>query len=403
MFDTAKSIFVLFFGIVVSSFLNINRSFVGICRFITVLISSTITCSTLHAQESVPWSGFGIETNIIAGKILKHSPKFKGPIPPLSTALDINFFKQTSGKKDWQQRRKYPIVGVGITYTNYGNDAVYGYAIGVYPSLQLPIITGKNFEWTARAGFGIGFISHHYERTPVWDTLDNAIGSHFNNFSLFTTDLRYHINKHWDVQLGVNLSHISNAVLKVPNLGINMYGAHIGLRYFPVSSKPDRIVKKLSPLPNRWLVQSRLGIAFNQAGSSGGPMYRAYLASLYASKRWKSKNKVFGGIDYSYHEKVYAFLQNNEIFPGEAAAHSWKSAVFVGNEYLIGRVGIMLQVGYYLHKDYLTVEPLYEKLGCNVYLLQKEKGPLKELFLSILLKTHKTVAELTEVGIGVGF
>ncbi|MEI8279009.1 MAG: acyloxyacyl hydrolase [Bacteroidota bacterium] len=364
---------------------------------------SSIACSTVHAQEQIPWSGFGIETNMMAGKILKHSTKFKGPIPPVSTALDINFFQQTYGRKYWHQRRKFPIVGVGITYTNYGNNAVYGYALGLYPSLQLPLITGKNFEWTARAGFGIGYISHHYERAPVWDTLNNAIGSHINNFSLFTTDLRYHVNSHWDIQAGLNFSHISNAALKVPNLGINMYGAHIGLRYFPVNSRPQKILSKSEPLPNRWLVQSRLGIAMNQGGSSGGPMYRSYLASLYASKRWKSKNKVFGGIDYSYHEKVYAFLQNNEIYPGDEAAHSWKSAVFVGNEYLLGRVGIVFQLGVYLHQAYLTVDPYYEKLGGNVYLVQKEKGPLKELFLSVLLKTHKTVAELTEVGIGVGF
>ena len=74
----------------------------------------------------------------------------------------------------------------------------------------------------------------------------------------------------------------------------------------------------------------------------------------------------------------------------------------IGNEFLLGRVGIMLQIGVYLKEGALPVDKYYEKLGCNFYVVQRETGPIKELFLSILLKTHKTQAELAEVGLGIG-
>jgi len=112
---------------------------------------------------------------------------------------------------------------------------------------------------------------------------------------------------------------------------------------------------------------------------------------------------MFVGIDYSYHKDMEAFLRNNEIDVDHEKQNSWKSAIFIGNEYLYGRVGILLQVGYYLKQNYIRRDAVYEKLGANLYLIRQEKGALKELFVSILLKTHKAQAELAELGIGLGF
>lgn len=367
---------------------------------LSLLIVLTVLC---YGQENKLWSGFAIEANLMGGQVLKHTEKFRAPLPDLVKAFDLSFVQQTYGKKDWEQRRNYPVVGMGITYTDYGIDSIYGKCIGIYPFLQIPIIRGKKLEWTARAGFGLGYVTRHYERAPTWDTLNNAIGSHFNNYSLIVTDLRYHINEHLDVQLGGNFSHISNASLRTPNLGINFYGAHIGVRYFPVTSQPKRIVRNLPRLKNRWLAQLRLGIAGNEYGQADGPLYPVYLVSAYASRRYLGKNKMFAGIDYSYHQGIYAFLRNNEIDPGHEKQGSWKSAVFIGNEFLIGRFGIMAQVGVYIKEAVLREDPYYEKLGCNIYLIQRERGILKELCGAILLKTHKAQAELAELGLGFGF
>ncbi len=366
------------------------------------LLLSLLSASRGYAQENPKWSGTGIEANIVAGKVLKHTAKFRAPVPDLSTAFELNIMQQTYGKRAWQQRRHYPRIGFGFTYTDYGIDSIYGQCFGIYPDLEIPIIKGSKLEWTFRAGYGAGYVTRHYERAPVWDTLNNAISSHLNNFTIFNTDLRYKVNKHWAVQMGLNFSHISNAGFRQPNLGINMYGGHIGFRYYPVTSSPVHIVRELKPLKNRWLAQARLGLSYNESSFTDGPVYPIYLASVYASKRWHSKNKMFIGLDYSYHKDIEAFLKNNEIHIGEEKDYSWKSAIFVGNEFLLGRVGVLMQVGYYLKNAYLKLDPYYEKVGCNLYIVQKEKGLIKELFISILLKTHKTQAELAEFGIGMG-
>ena len=355
------------------------------------------------AQDVTPWSGFGIEVNPMVEKVYKHEAKFTVPLPALTTGVDVNLMLHTYGKMAWEQRRRYPTIGLGITYINYGIDSIYGRCLGVYPNIELPLIRGKNLEWTLRLGDGIGYVTRHYSRTDPVDTLNVAIGSHINDFFSFNMDLRYHLNKHWDIQLGGNFNHISDASYHKPNLGVNTYGAHIGIRYFPVTSRPPRIERKLEPLKNRWLFQARMGLAFVSSETPGGPLYPVYLASGYVSRRWLSKNKAFIGMDYSYHTDIYAFLRNNEIFTGNEASHSYKSAIFFGNEFMLGRVGAVLQVGVYTHQAALKQDPYYEKIGGNYYLIQKEHGPLKELFLSAFLLTHKIVAELGEIGIGVGF
>jgi hypothetical protein len=82
-------------------------------------------------QGSTSLEGFGIEANVFAGKVIKHEKKFELPIPQLTSGVDINFQWKTYGKKDWQQRRRYPVLGIGVTYTNYGIDSIYGRCFSV--------------------------------------------------------------------------------------------------------------------------------------------------------------------------------------------------------------------------------------------------------------------------------
>jgi len=339
----------------------------------------------------------------MGGRVLKHTPNFRPKVPAYSQAAELNLVWQTNGLKAWEQRRHYPLWGIGLMVTDYGDKAVLGQAIAAYPNLQLPLATGKKWEWTLRAGYGFAYLTKPFSRAPRWDTVNNAIGGHINNFTLFATDLRYKLSNRLEWQLGLNFTHASNAAYQVPNLGINMYGAHMGLRYFPKGKIKERPQLQAPPLPNRFLAQAKLGIAFNQMGSGGGPLYPNYLLSLYGSYRYHSHNKVFAGIDYSYHSRIYAFLRNNEILPGEEKNYSWKGAFFAGHEWLFGRFGIVAQVGVYYHQAYLRTMPLYQKLGGHIYLLQNEKGMLKELFAYGILKTHLAQAELAEFGLGFGF
>ncbi|MES2703763.1 MAG: acyloxyacyl hydrolase [Bacteroidota bacterium] len=369
----------------------------------SLLFSLLLFAGLCSAQDVKPWQGFGVEVNMLGGKVLKHEAKFTQPIPALSVVTDINFIQHTYGKKNWHQRRRFPTLGVGISYTNYGIDSVYGRAISVYPNIELRLAKGKSFEWTVRLGEGVAYITRIYGRDEPSDTINKAISSHINGYSSVMTDVRWRISDHLDLQAGLNLTHISNSSLRKPNLGVNLYGAHIGLRYFPVTSRPKQIVRELKPLSNRWLINVRAMLGSVAAIAPLGPRHPVYVLSAYGSRRWHSKNKYFAGIDYSYHGDIYAYLRNNSYAIGDERMSASKSGLFIGNEFMLGRFGITTLAGVYIKYAYLKKDDIYEKVGASYYFVQREKGPIKEAYFGIFLKTHLNVAETGEVGFGVGF
>lgn len=346
--------------------------------------------------------GFGIEANLITGKVFKHEAKFTLPIPDISTGADINLVWHTYGHKPWEQRTHYPRIGLAATYINYGIDSIYGRCIGIYPNIIFPLLTGKKLEWVLRIGDGVGYVTKTYSRVNPVDTINVAIGSSINDLIMIVTDAHYHINPHWNVQAGANITHISNGSVRKPNLGVNMAGVHIGVSYFPVTSHPQRITRELKPLSNRYLFQLRAGASLVSSYTPGGPLYPVYLTTAYISHRWKDMNKVFVGIDYSYHDNVYAFLRNNELERGSEKQHAWKSAILAGNEFMIGRVSIAVQAGVYIRQAYIYNADIYEKVTASYYMVQHEHGPIKELFIYTSLKAHLSVAELGEMGLGIG-
>jgi Lipid A 3-O-deacylase (PagL) len=370
---------------------------------VILLLSAVFHMSDpLRAQQFLP--GFGVEGNVMAGKVIKHSQKFTLPIPALTTSYDVNFLWKTYGRKPWHKIRHYPVVGFGLTYINYGINDVYGQSIGLYTDVQMAFLRRGNWEWTFRAGDGIGYISKHYQTTAPVDTVNVAIGTHINDFGIFMTDLRYHINNHIDLQAGAQFTHMSNGDYRNPNLGINVYGAHVGFRYAPVTSRPKHVEPDTAgALPNRWYTELRAGIAYNEARTTGNPELPTYILSICESRRLAGKDKIFIGTYADYSVSTYAFLKHYGVDYGREKQNAWDGAVFAGNEFLVGHVGILLEMGVYYRQTFLAFVPFYERFGGNYYLLQRETGFLKSTCITARLLTHGAVAQYVEFGLGVGF
>lgn len=383
-------------------FMSTARHLVAFYSHRFAFLWAIVLCCNGNIWAQQGKAGFGIETNLLGGRIFKHTQNFRGPIPSMSGGVELNLVWKTDGKADWQQRRQYPTLGLGLSYIHYDKEN-YGAGVGVFPNLSLPIWCKQNWEWTIRFGMGLGYISKQYRPyAPHWDTLNNAIGGRVNNFSLFSSDVRYHINQHWDLQAGINFTHMSSAKYRVPNLGINLLGAHIGFRYFPNTAYPTKIKTQLPVLKNRILLQARLAVALSTGESAGSAATPVYISSLSLSKRYWGKNKIIVGLDYGYHQAVYDFMRFQALETGNERNRAWNAGLFAAHEFLYGKVGLYMQVGAYVRQTLLAKAPIYQRLGMNWYLLQNEKGLIKELTITTLLKTHYATAELAELGVGIG-
>lgn len=383
------------------SFMHTRRSTSGIAN----LLRLAAACCLLWLCGSAPGHaqpGFGIDMRLLGGKVFKHEAKFTLPIPTFTAGADVNFVWHTDGSREWQQRRRYPRVGIAVTGIHYGNDAVYGSMAGIYPNITFPLVTVRQLEWTLRLGNGVGYVTRKFSRTDPVNTVNVAISSRINDLIMLSSAATYRINKHVLLNAGAFVTHISNGSVRKPNLGVNVAGISAGVSYFPVTDRPARLERPLQPLPGRYLLQLRGSMSLVSAHTAGGPLYPVYIGSAAVSRRWHSVNKVFAGIDYSRHTNLSAYLHNNGLEAGTEGRHTYKSAIIAGNEFLMGHIGITVQAGVYLVKGYLQKEDVYEKVTLNYYCLQQEKGSLKELFFFTGLKTHLNVAEMGEFGIGLG-
>ena len=66
-------------------------------RQLLLLISTILMYINCTAQDK--WAGMGIETNLFAGKILPHTPRFPKQLPDVVTGVEVNAVFQTYGKK----------------------------------------------------------------------------------------------------------------------------------------------------------------------------------------------------------------------------------------------------------------------------------------------------------------
>ena len=344
--------------------------------------------------------GHAVAAHVWLGKMIKHNERFTGPIPPISTAFQIEYLKQTLGEKKWHSQRNYPIIGAGALFIHYGYPEIYGSVIGVYPLLQIPIVKSNDFEWTAQIGAGIGYVTKHYS---IENNQNVAIGSHINNVSPFSTDLRWHIDPQWDVELGLSAVHVSNAAFAFPNLGINMWGVRAGARYYFAPRSPIEMAKEQETVSKKLMFSAKGSLAFVEKGFADGPKYPVYTASLWGRYQYNNVQKAILGLEYTYNNATAAFIHSLEEPVGKNGNIPYQVSGFLGNEFLFGRLGVSVQVGYYLKKYQGLNSSFYQRLGGNYYFIQKEQGLFKELFLSLHLKTHQFTAEFCDLGLGFSF
>lgn len=375
----------------------------GVLKFL-LLLSFFPTSTFSQEQPSSNWDGIGFEQNIKWSNMLKHSPKFTGPVSNNVFGYEMHVLYKTYGRKEWQQRRNYPTIGLAFNYVNFGYNDIYGSAYGISPTITLNLLQLNNFEWTIRAGFGISYVTKFYHRPPHATSQNAAIGGHLNNLSPFSSDIRWQINKKWSVHAGVQFTHVSNASFHIPNLGINTWGGQLGFRYFPTTSKPNYIRREsLTKWAKPYGVQARTSIGFKEAGPYGGPIYKTTLLGLQGYKIYKSKNRLFAGAEYQFHEQVFAFHKSNLESTKKAKQEARQIAVHIGHEFLIGSFGVIGQVGYYIKDIEERNLPIYQKIGVQVYAYQNDKTFIKQAYTNILLKTHLANAEVVELGIGLSF
>jgi len=368
-------------------------------RKIQILFYLAIFSISLFASglENAPGK-VGISVDYYIGKHLRHSPIIIADLTGLTHAYEISCFKQTIGNKDWMRKLRYPEIGCALHITQNVNPDVFGTTIGLMGTVKFFLVRSKYADLYTRLGGGVAFNTkyYHINKNPE----NNVIGSVAN--AMFQIRIGADFKPLPWLQIAVSgvLTHQSNGGVQLPNLGINVAAATVGIRYFPFH-KPVPYVKGKVPKPfrpNEFMFRFGFGVV-NQWRN--GPKYPIYFATFAYARYTSIINKVIAGFTLEYNYAIRDFMVQGEIgTEKEQKLHAFTPSFFIGDEVIINRIGMLYALGVYIYHPSFRSSWLYAKAGVNYYFVDLGKNGTIKPYIGAHLKAHKFVAQTFEISMG---
>ena len=288
---------------------------------------------------------------------------------------------------NWGSHYRTPTIGFGALYCNFGS-AITGHALGGIAHMKFGILRTEKVDVRLRMGAGIAYLTEKFD--PYENRRNQAIGSNLNGTMQF--GLLGHLNflKKDYLEIGISITHYSNAAFKVPNLGYNI--PSVTVRYGLGMGEGKPIEESGEELP-KWAYRGMLiygkkqrNFAAPQDFYNFGIQLRA-LYNLSEVKAWRM------GIDYTM-DKTYKYSED-PFYPLDSISFSQKSEIAVagGFQWSFGKVDVIAEIGAYVYKPAVLKNALSQRIGL-VYRVTPH------LSTQGTLRFHRGVADFFEIGLG---
>jgi hypothetical protein len=343
-----------------------------------------LACHSVLAQTFV-----GLATT--SGKIAKHTSKINYDPPPHSISFELQYMKQTQGTRYWQQAFGKPMVGL-LGVANLYRDSIIGSTYVIAPCIQYDIVKYRQWKLTTRLAAGPAVATQFWQRTSIGDTFANYLGSRLNMFGQLAVAIQYSPNARTQLFAGGSLNHVSNGAIRKPNLGVNLVGVYAGVRYAISEAVPSS--KSFVRRKSSWGIDLRAAISAAEYGYGNGPLLPFYYGAVLLSYKLRQKHKLYCGFDYEYSTKLNYFIQ---LYNQDITNLRWQSSFtsfVVGNEIMLGKFSIPMQIGVYLNNEAFRIKPFYQRFGVMYHpFAYKPKHLLHGLYSGLTLKSNGSVAD----------
>jgi len=370
----------------------VRKNLIAIC---ILIISKYLFAS--HGLENAPGKiGISVDYNI--GKHLHHSPKIVADLSGITHAYEISCFKQTTGEKDWMRKLRYPEIGGALHITQNVNPRVFGTTVGFMGTVKFFLLRSRYADMFVRLGAGGAIHSKHYHVNK--NAENNVIGSALNAMFQLRIGADFKPLPWLQVAVSGVLTHQSNGGIQLPNLGINVAGATIGIRYFPIHNTIPYVKGKVpKPFrPNEFMFRFGFGVTDQWRN---GPKYPMYFATFAYARYTSIINKVVAGFTLEYNYAIRDMMAQGEIGNRkEQRAHAFTPSFFIGDEIIINRVGMLYALGVYVYHPSFRSSWIYAKAGVNYYFVDLGKNGTIKPYIGAHLKAHKFIAQTIEFGTG---
>jgi len=283
------------------------------------------------------------------------------------------------------KKQRQPFAGIGANHVMLFND-INGNVSSLFCYYDAGISGNEKTSLRFRLTTGIGMFSRQ------WDVYTNprnrAIGSRFNGMMQAAMYVQEPISVRKQIQLGLSLIHYSNGNFGLPNLGINMPCLFLAVKQ---SDGNNNYYKPRYP-ENHNTVEWQPSLRFGKKQMSmDDPRnifnYLAELKVLYPSKPWRFWTAAISG----FYDRSYVYTKFQPL-PKAGLDKISEIAISGGHEYRVGRVGVVMDLGFYIYRPDDTKRKYYQALGVKYY-------ASSSLTAMVRLRTHLSMADYVEWGV----
>lgn len=304
--------------------------------------------------------------------------------------VELNLSLPAYGEKAWERVYRFPEKGITYTRMWLGNPEELGNLHGLQLFLNFPLQKREKCWLYMRASSGISYIDKHFDRLENHKNI--AIGSAINPFVCFRLNSKVRLSENLRMETGFGLSHFSNGSYTIPNLGINMVTASLGLGYH--FNKQDRPVIRDSVPPAERKMQYNLvaygGIAEIEAAGGGKFSLGGLTFNAYQTRNHKTR--LGGGVDIMYNNaNIEKFRRDTITLPSKFA--NTQAGLKLGWELTVSKVSLGFEMGAYVYSRYKDNGPVYHRLSTRYRFHEHWNA-------HYALKTHFAKADYFEFGLG---
>lgn len=296
-------------------------------------------------------------------------------------SISAKYGIHTNGKELWQRLYANPVYGFGIYKCFLTNDYdELGNPFSVYSYIDLPLKRWKIWSLDWEMQFGLAFNWNKHE--PRENNYYYPIGTYSTVFIDGGLNATFHIGKRFDLTAALAYTHFSNGAIKLPNLGINMIGARVELRYI-FTERPEIQKYEIPKYKKEWeyialLAPSMREVAFEYVDDNGDTIAKALNYGIISfstsfNRQISHKVKFGGGFDISYNTAYGAEVDWEDEEPVKKPfnpADKILIGVYPSFELVLGRMAIIAQPGFYVYqKDVSGFETptTYQRIGLKYH------------------------------------
>ena len=338
------------------------------------------------------FSSFGVSGVFHQGAILPHRKVVSEIVGEATKSVELSIYKNTFGKKSWQQLHNYPRLGISFIAMDLGNEKELGNGYGIFSFIELPSNHYNKISWSMKLGYGLGYIEKPFDREK--NVKNVAIGSNFNAIIYANSIWSLRLSEELKFALGVSMVHFSNASSSRPNLGINVLSLNSGFSYG--FGEKERFIAQKIEKRSRKLVRSIRGtFGVKEIPPADGPKYFVSAYSFGLMKPRAAKSSIGVSADLFYNTSLTQAIADDS---SSTSGSLNNIRMGLGGIYAFdfGKISLAVELGAYVFSKYKKQGLVYSRLYTKFNASDK-------LFFTVGLKTHYFVADFPEFGIGYNF